>query len=944
MTAGHDLYGVTRIVLINSGKFIYGDFNRWDVPCLVLTGQNNFGKTTLINALQFLYIDDQGDMKFGPHKGEATRRYYFPNQRQSYIIFECRTERGFRTVIVACPTPSRDLQRWMYEGAFKRDYFIKEEKLGELMQVRDFQDVKALLVDRNLREIKVSEYARCLIGKTSGTQIPSLEIIPIRDEDTYKRFREIFTNLLRLKDLDERSLRKLLLDVYRGEFIGPELNVSQEYGEWFRDVRKKSRRIESYRHLMPSIKRLIENYTTLRQLHGQIPWLWMAFIERHKVASESAQKNLDACKKRKEHIQERREALRSEQSSLNERLPKIIEERSGIDGLIKQLKKNQDELKDFNEREATEQRDRFESELNDLKFRFRRIESFTLEQLEQRKNALAKRLRDLSSALARMDSTVAYHVVRLTDESSAQKAFSVFPRDLLAKTVGKGQVELKDPDRAKSVILSIAGVVTDKGGLKADWVTLPEGSLDSPNMGDYLNAENLESQIQDMKAQQEEVNSLIDLALKREHYSQRMDVLTQSINQIRDKITLANKVVELEAEVSKKSARYKELLSEEKKIKVRHVQLSTESSTLDTDFEEAFKSFNKSDEIATALIDRKNKLDLLISKIRSEMLEWVPEKSDLDANIGEHILANQLEELINKRSQAIQRIQNERSQLMGDPDGSEILTAAKTGHELEHLTETIHTIEDQKEDARRTWEQGVNSLTSRLQSILAGLDTMKQRVTNINTALGRIKVSDLKEIRIELSEDKGKVRRLKTLVDHEQTPLFVESGENEKAIEWLDHFINQNEAISVLDLFHLEFHVEQANGQKVIYTKLNDETESTGTAITIKVLINILLLQGLLGKALLKKVRLFFYLDEAGRLDPPNLAQIAKLAHENGLLPVYAAPAPVELPWALHVFIQAIPADGRPGAGRVIVGDASYHEVQRKVLSVDDIPPENINR
>ena len=54
--------GPSRFILINAGKYGYGEI-LVDRP-VQLVGANNVGKTTLINALQFLLIDDERQMSF----------------------------------------------------------------------------------------------------------------------------------------------------------------------------------------------------------------------------------------------------------------------------------------------------------------------------------------------------------------------------------------------------------------------------------------------------------------------------------------------------------------------------------------------------------------------------------------------------------------------------------------------------------------------------------------------------------------------------------------------------------------------------------------------------------------------------------------------------------------------------------------------------------------
>jgi hypothetical protein len=82
--------GPQKLILINAGRYDYAEVELSGLMQIV--GPNNAGKTSLINTLQFLYLDDRRQMDFG-HSPEATRDYYFPNQ-YSYVLFECLGARG----------------------------------------------------------------------------------------------------------------------------------------------------------------------------------------------------------------------------------------------------------------------------------------------------------------------------------------------------------------------------------------------------------------------------------------------------------------------------------------------------------------------------------------------------------------------------------------------------------------------------------------------------------------------------------------------------------------------------------------------------------------------------------------------------------------------------------------------------------------------------------
>ncbi len=127
-------------------------------------------------------------------------------------------------------------------------------------------------------------------------------------------------------------------------------------------------------------------------------------------------------------------------------------------------------------------------------------------------------------------------------------------------------------------------------------------------------------------------------------------------------------------------------------------------------------------------------------------------------------------------------------------------------------------------------------------------------------------------------------------------PLFFDRCVVSEAQNQLGELLKQHRRVDLSDLFDLHFEVTSTDGQTRHYPHL-DSIESNGTTITIKVLINLILLKGLLGD---KEVSIPFYLDEASSLDRENLAAIVKEARKMGFVAVLASPEAMEAADSLY--------------------------------------------
>lgn len=116
------LRGPNRMVLIRSGGYDYAEL-QLHAP-VHLVADNNVGKTTLIAALQFLYIDDPQKMHFS-HSWSETRQHYFP-ETHSLMLFEVWTPTGPQVVGFRGLGPVQGFryERLIYAGEYKRTDFI----------------------------------------------------------------------------------------------------------------------------------------------------------------------------------------------------------------------------------------------------------------------------------------------------------------------------------------------------------------------------------------------------------------------------------------------------------------------------------------------------------------------------------------------------------------------------------------------------------------------------------------------------------------------------------------------------------------------------------------------------------------------------------------------------------------------------------------------------
>ena len=215
---------------------------------------------------------------------------------------------------------------------------------------------------------------------------------------------------------------------------------------------------------------------------------------------------------------------------------------------------------------------------------------------------------------------------------------------------------------------------------------------------------------------------------------------------------------------------------------------------------------------------------------------------------------------------------------------------------LANLRAEIEAIEERENAVQELWKSLIAGLQSSFKGLNRDLQTLISRIDELNRRLGRISISNLARLRLILRKHPEWTKRIKTMVDAEISPLFADQAAVSEAHIQLGDLLKKHQRVELADLFDLSFEVTSVDGQIRRYPHL-DSIESNGTTITIKVLINLLLLKGLLGD---KEVTIPFYLDEASSLDRENLKAIVDEARKMGFVAVLASPEAMEAADSLY--------------------------------------------
>jgi hypothetical protein len=872
-----NIVGPSRMVLLRAGKYDYGEVEL--INPLHLVGPNNIGKTSLIAVLQFLYIDDQRNMHFSREMAE-TRKYYFPDQN-SYLLFECLTPGGYHVVGVQGlgPIRSYEFQRFAYQGQYDPADFLDRER-----RIRPREEVQHKLAVKDFRLLEPRQLRAALTGIGDNRGV-NLGLVPIRQRDHYERFRAVFGNLLRLAHLRQEELKLFLLEIHRGDFQQRTIDLETGYSGQYRKVCGEAEGLRDLRAIAEDVRRVLALAGDRNALRRLLPGLWQEMRASYgRLESEILQK--------KGRIEESLARLDEEDGRLVGVEIKGNEERDnllvGLGKISVELERHEQEKEQFKDFLVDFERSR----MSELELKIDRLGASLGQAVgasaEQARTRVAKMERELLGMRRRLEQfsrNIAAKLLPMLADADAEKIFRLINPELLGLANADEGCSIKDEQQLAAALVRFAGRFGD-GVYEDDLVRILLAGLSPPDLAAYRDAGTLEQRI----AEQEEVlareRQLLDAAVNREQNLREKERLKLECDAISNRLRRYQ-------EYQDRLPRIKELAGEKSALEKRKDELERQLAAIAKRRLAIAEEKRGLEERSRELQSQREKMLRRIQKLAGPDPDWPhepfePESPAFDALMvlyesksAEHM------EIARRFSEEYRRIeQRTYGKYLGE---DEVATLANLQAEVEAL-------EEREKAVQELWKSLAAGLQSAFKGLKRDLDTLNSNIDKLNRRLGRISISNLSRLRLILREHAEWTRRIKTVVEVETMPLFFDRSVVSEAQNQLGELLKQHRRVDLSDLFDLHFEVTSTDGQTRQYPHL-DSIESNGTTITIKVLINLILLQGLLGD---KEVSIPFYLDEASSLDRENLAAIVKEARKMGFVAVLASPEAMEAADSLY--------------------------------------------
>lgn len=884
-------YGFQQLALLNSAGY-----ERAELPLdesVSLIAPNNTGKTSLINALQYLLIIDKRHLDFGAHDKDKARRFYFPSN-SSYILLEVTLpESG--SVVLGCVGKgfSHDYAYFAYRGPLN----IEEYRLDNGKLVTQPQLLEQLAQHgRTASYYSSAEFAEMVYGgaRMRGQTSSEFTVFRLENRKDANAYRQVLTRTLRLDKLSSGEVKRHLLQIFSRRLPDSVVDFKQEWDKAFAEVNQDREQYQAAKNQQSLIDELERQQEERLAIRGRI-------IARRPHIDDGLQRWQNYYQTENERLQNRYEALRAQEAGL---LQRDREQTSRKSKLNQQLEAaNKDE----------QRRDRLENQFALVSDR---------SQLEQQlTSATAERdyqIALLANAHGQSAAATEHQLRREEQELSALRK----ERETLSNNL---YLTLKQhlPEEKLSIL---------NRGLNRQLLTLAPGAF-------QLDSGQLRQWLWEMRADRFE---LPGLSLSVEHqapqYEQRSDdEIAQLIDDCRGRLR----------QLQEQKAAIRELDAQQK----RKAELEQEVKGLEKDLEQ----FDELAQLQQSRPDRLKAMEAAhqdLAEIEHAQKQAGAQQQALREQIQE--VANQRQRL-EAGHQEIDRIRQTRGDTdeqfnwladlphtpwIGDPElpldqlaqtlrdyqrdcyqlkeldrdlhhrritlHSGGLTkfqyAPNPEEEIRLMVEFSHHLAREAEALEKKARSAVVTVTASLRDLRGNLQSFENAMHEFNRLISRRKLSDLKVFRIQPVHESHLVDAIDLLI---QTAENVESGEsfelfNQSSVlddRQLDHarqlLIDEGSArhgLKVADLFRLTFELGKENQDAESFDDI-DSAASNGTVLMAKLVTGLAMLHLMQDKS--RNVQALCYLDEALALDAANQRSLIKTASEFGFALMFASPSPL---------------------------------------------------
>ena len=867
---------LNRIVIINSELYAKASVYIGDSASIQITAENNVGKSSFLNSLNFLYITDKDQMRFEDNRklSDSMKHYFDGTSIHSFIIFEI-VKNGYYCILVKA-TPENSIEYYKINGEYNEQFFIETSVDG--FKAKKWENILRELTNDNPTDpptILKTEDLYNLVYNSDKNKSPVVLIkreVKRKGRSLSNSFTDIYKHLIKTSEINEKSFKNALLIADNKQDVSLNVFTSSSFDKINDFERKKTQlnNLSTVKLDFEKLKLLNDKFISEEVILGKLKNTFIKLFSGEErdlsekirndstlsIAIRTLQTKIEITYKRE------RDDLITEKANLNSQ---ILNAKKANDLIEIQLKEIED-YEPANDNllfqgllDNTEKNEKLRSEIESQIIQLERSK-FTLNEVENAIKSLETEIRNKEKSIIEFDNLLYQNIS--SDPEIIKMAYSYLSNDVakLDKSkIIKGILKIEQPLTFFDAKIDVGSVnikqlPTIKQLQEEVETQNKELSEKKVQIDAIKNRNTLQTKVDQLKKQIAEAGILLEkirnkptlLKTRGENDTLIHDVLKKSL--LETQILIDNKDVEI-----KKSLDYLDLLKKEKK-----------------QYEDDLRKYTTQ---YHSIVDRQDIYQ--IEEILDEPFDKIYDK-------------------FNKTYEGFRNTRDARKELKDSIN-------VKLKKDIQDIKQFIREVEEEISNIPQM-DKVISNLLDTLSfeignpthSFLTQFNDFKTFIyKSYNTKLAEYPVSNIQNVKVKIHEgedllkDLDKISKLKFSDGLDFDNAYQES---KRALE-RQLVENKGKPIDIYDLFTIKVEITKATGEKE-EIDLSKQVQSRGTNIVLKLYLFLNILKDLVHSTPENKI--VIYVDELDAIGQKNVTHLIRFCKDNHFMPIFAAPRKVE--------------------------------------------------
>jgi hypothetical protein len=870
---------LNRIVIINSELYAKASIHIGDNASIQITAENNVGKSSFLNTLNFLYITDKDQMRFEDNRklSDSMKHYFDGTSLHSFIVFEI-FKNGYYCILVKA-TPENTIEYYKINGEYKENFFIQTSADG--FKARKWENILQELTNDNPTDpptLLKSEELYNLVYNSDKNKNPVVWIkreVKRKGRALSNSFTDIYKHLIKTSEINEKSFKNALLIADNKQDTLLNVFTSSSFDK-INEFEKKKTHLDNLRAVtldFEKLKLLNDTFIAEEKVLGKLKNTFFKKFDTvekdlsNKTATDSLlsisirtlETKIDVTLKKE------RDDLITEKANFNAQIKTAEEANREIDKQLKEVEdyEPQDDHLMFQgliTKAETEDKQRIE-----LEAQLTQLErsKFTLTEVDKAIKTLEKEITDEANSIKEFDNLLYQNIS--TDPEIIRKAYS-----LLSSKVAK-----LDKSKIKKEIS------------KADFpFTFFDGKIDASDIEiqKLPTINELQDDVETKKKELAEKKIQLE-AIKNQN------TLQGSVDSLKKSITTTNTLIG--------KVRNKPVLIKTKTDNEILINETLKKSVTDTQIKigEKDNEIEKEKGVLKIKKDEKKQYEDDLKKYRNHYQNFQDRQDIYEI---EEILDEPFEKLHEKFSKtynAFAGVDGTRERRKDLKDSINL----KLKKDIQDIKQFIREVEEEISNIPQM-DKVISNLLDTLSyeigsptfSFLTAFNDFKTFVyKSYNSKLAEYPVSNIQSVKVkiieaeELIKDLDRISKLKFSNGLDFDNTYTES---KKALE-RQLTESKGKPIEIYDLFTIKVEITKVTGESE-EIDLSKQVQSRGTNIVLKLYLFLNILKDLVQSANENKV--VIYVDELDAIGQKNVKHLIQFCKDNNFIPIFAAPRKVE--------------------------------------------------